>query len=221
MIDESQALQTEAASEVTAPVTEEVTAPVEAQEETPQETETEAPKKKSAEARIRELDAKAKSATSQVQSLKDQLAELTGPAVPQTATPYNPQEQVIHPGEEIDGVEFNKRLQDREARILAQAEARAELRTRQVESINRINNEATQTIQAYPELDPDSESFDKELSDSVTEATIAYVRNNPYSASPKAFSQNIKTEIAAGKPQKQAVAIAYSQKRRAANTKKG
>ncbi len=28
--------------------------------------------------------------------------------------------------------------------------------------------------------------------------------------SPEAFSQNIKTEIAAGKPQKQAVAIAYS-----------
>ncbi len=32
--------------------------------------------------------------------------------------------------------------------------------------------------------------------------------------SKKAFQQNIKTEIAAGKPQKQAVAIAYSEKRR-------
>ena len=30
----------------------------------------------------------------------------------------------------------------------------------------------------------------------------------------KAFAQNIKAEIAAGKPQKQAVAIAYAQKRR-------
>lgn len=29
-----------------------------------------------------------------------------------------------------------------------------------------------------------------------------------------AFSSNIKTEMAAGKPQKQAIAIAYSQKRR-------
>lgn len=29
-----------------------------------------------------------------------------------------------------------------------------------------------------------------------------------------AFSQNVKTEIAAGKPQKQAVAIAYAVKRR-------
>ncbi len=32
--------------------------------------------------------------------------------------------------------------------------------------------------------------------------------------SPAAFSQNVSTEMNAGKPQKQAVAIAYSQKRR-------
>ena len=39
------------------------------------------------------------------------------------------------------------------------------------------------------------------------------------STSEKAFSQNIKTEMKAGKPQKQAVAISYSVKREAA--KKG
>jgi hypothetical protein len=33
--------------------------------------------------------------------------------------------------------------------------------------------------------------------------------------SEKSFKENIKTEIAAGKPQKQAVAIAYSMKERA------
>lgn len=33
--------------------------------------------------------------------------------------------------------------------------------------------------------------------------------------SPKSFSHNVKAEIDAGKPQKQAVAIAYSQKRKA------
>ena len=39
---------------------------------------------------------------------------------------------------------------------------------------------------------------------------------------PKAFKQNIKTEVKAGKPVKQAVAIAYSEKREAqkAATKK-
>ena len=40
------------------------------------------------------------------------------------------------------------------------------------------------------------------------------------SATPKAFKENIKTEIKAGKPVKQAVAIAYSQKREAEKSKK-
>lgn len=35
-----------------------------------------------------------------------------------------------------------------------------------------------------------------------------------YGKSKKAFSQNVETEVAAGKPQKQAVAIAYSVQRR-------
>ena len=39
------------------------------------------------------------------------------------------------------------------------------------------------------------------------------------SASPKAFKENIKTEVKAGKPVKQAVAIAYAEKN-AANTAK-
>ena len=41
------------------------------------------------------------------------------------------------------------------------------------------------------------------------------------SKSPKAFKENIKAEIAAGKPQKQAVAIAYSVKRAAKKAKGG
>ena len=36
------------------------------------------------------------------------------------------------------------------------------------------------------------------------------------SASPKAFRANVKTEMAHGKPQKQAVAIAYATQRKAA-----
>lgn len=40
------------------------------------------------------------------------------------------------------------------------------------------------------------------------------------STSKKAFSSNIRAEVAAGKPQKQAVAIAYSVKRQAAKKKK-
>jgi hypothetical protein len=40
------------------------------------------------------------------------------------------------------------------------------------------------------------------------------------STSKKAFSMNVKKEIAAGKPPKQAVAIAYSQKRAAKKSTK-
>jgi hypothetical protein len=39
------------------------------------------------------------------------------------------------------------------------------------------------------------------------------------STSPKAFKENIKTEIKAGKPVKQAVAIAYAEKREASKMK--
>lgn len=38
-------------------------------------------------------------------------------------------------------------------------------------------------------------------------------------ASRRAFTQNLKTEIAAGKPRKQALAIAYAVQRRAASKK--
>ena len=41
------------------------------------------------------------------------------------------------------------------------------------------------------------------------------------SPTPAAFRANVKAEIAAGKPVKQAVAIAYSVKRQAAPTPKG
>lgn len=40
------------------------------------------------------------------------------------------------------------------------------------------------------------------------------------SASKKAFSENVRKEMKAGKPQKQAVAIAYSVKRKASKKKK-
>lgn len=141
------------------------------------ETETGESSKKGANARIRELNAKAKSAQEENKSLKQKLAELTNPIGSRGYTPsYTPQ---------ADQTEATV------DQVLAMADARAELKIRQSEAVNRINNEASEAMKAHPELDPDSDSFDKDLSDSITEATIAYVKSNPYSASPKSFVEKL------------------------------
>lgn len=135
--------------------------------------------KKGYSSRIRELNAAKKAAEDRANSLESKLAELTAPAqVYQQPTDFN--EPIVKPGEEIDAQEF-------ERRVLQRADAKAELRFRQAEAINRINSEAQAVITLYPELDPDSDSFNAELSDTIAEATEAYVKSNPYNASVKQF----------------------------------
>ena len=133
--------------------------------------------KKGANARIRELNAAKNAAEDKAKSLEERLAELTqvGSQVPQA--PYQPQ---IEPGVEYSTDQFKNE-------VMRSAISAAQLITKQSESGNRINNEAQQVLRLYPELDPESDSFDKELSESVTEATLAYVKSEPYTASPKKF----------------------------------
>jgi len=68
-------------------------------------------------------------------------------------------------------------------------------------------------------------TFPKKLEklNSKTVKTIIKEKKVPLkkSTSAKAFKENIKTEVKAGKPVKQAVAIAYAEKRAAGKTKKG
>lgn len=184
----------EEASDSTPPVEEqkapeEETVPEATAEES--ETETGENSKKGATARIRELNARAKSAEEKTRSLEKQIAELTNPGGFQgqsaSVPHFDPQEPIVRDGEEIDVNELNRRISEREQRLLQQADARAELRSRQNEAVTRINSEAHQAINEYPELDSDSESFDPELSETITEATIAYIKSNPYTASPKKF----------------------------------
>lgn len=145
-----------------------------------EETETVESSHKGAESRIRELNAKAKSAESRARSLEEQLAELTGrdrSYDPTSAQSYQPQ---VEPGQEITREQYG---QD----ILRTAQSMVDLQIKQNNAVNRINNEAIEVMREYPELDPENEAFDQELSDSVTEATLSHVRANPYSASPKKF----------------------------------
>lgn len=156
-------------------------------EEEPIETAEEP--KKGAQTRIRELNQKAKLAEERARSLEERLAEITNPVGFQgrQTSQFNPQEPIVQDGEEITVAELNRRIAAREQNLLSQADARAELRQKQSEAVNRINNEASEVVRNYPELDPESEDFNKELSDSITEATEAYIRQNPYSASVKQF----------------------------------
>jgi len=173
-------------------------------EETAPETE-EAPKKSYAH-RVQELNAKAKEAEARAteaeekaKSLTDTLAELTGSVEPQRYIPQTT-EPIVAPGEEIDALELDRRLQAREQRIMQNADALATLRSKQAEAVTRINNEAQTAIRKYPELDPESDNFDRELSDTVSEATEAYVSKNPFTASVSKFVDRLM------KPYKGAVA---------------
>jgi len=152
-------------------------------------TETEESKKKGYSQRVRELNTRAKEAEAKAQSLAEKLQMLTGqsPEVGNQPT-QTVDEPIIRPGEEIDGTELDTRLRSREAKILQRADALVTLRNKQNDAVNRINSEASQVVSVYPELNPDDgEHFNKELSETVTEAVEAYVKADPYNASVKKF----------------------------------
>lgn len=171
--------------EVNAPEETESTETVEAEAEIT-ETESVAPKKGLSN-RIGELVNERNQYREEAKSLQQRLAELTGSVEPQQQ--YIPQdtEPIVRPGEEIDAIELDRRIRTREQGILQKADALAQLRTKQAEAINRISNESQSVIRKYPELDPESDSFNKELSDTISEATEAYVSRKPYDASVKDF----------------------------------
>lgn len=152
--------------------------------------ETEDEPKKGYQARVRELNARAKQAEAKVQSLSERLAEITGSPEPQADFDQQQgslSEPIIQPGEEIDAIELDKRLRAREAQLMQRADALVSLRTRQAEAVNRINNEANEAMRKYPQLDPESDSFNRDLSDAVIEATDGYIHKNPFTASVRQF----------------------------------
>lgn len=180
-------------SEVTTPVIEKETAEEvvesEASDEVEEETtETEKVQKKGYSQRVREVIKERDDAKAESQSLAEKLAKLT--AVEPTAD-YQPlesqDEPLVQPGEEIDAVELDRRLRTREEKVLQRADALITLRGRQQEAVARINSEADEVMRLYPELNPEGETFNKELSEAISEATEAYVMKNPYSASVKSF----------------------------------
>lgn len=135
-------------------------------------------KKRNANQRIRELNAELKAERQSKQSLAQRLEELTGFVEPTDYNrPYTPQ---VEPGTEISPDQYK---QD----VMRTADSLINLRLKQQETIGRINLESKEALRNYPELDPDSDTFDNDVSEAVTEAVEAYVRQNPYGANVKKF----------------------------------
>lgn len=156
-----------------------------------EETDSEDSGKKGYSARVRELNARAKRAEEERDSLAAKMAALTGGVSGQPDDlgfpAVEPDMPLVQPGEEIDAVELDRRLRARDQKVFQRTDALIQLRAKQNEAINRITSETQEVMRRYPELDPESVSFNKELSDAITEATEAHVKGAPYTASVSKF----------------------------------
>lgn len=148
--------------EVEAPLTEGVET-----EGTPKEE-----NRKTAESRIKDLVAEKKQKERQAEaekeradSLADQVAKLTSS---QKAQIMPPVQEPASPEGELTYEELMRRQ-----------DALVQMRLAQQENYNRIDKESVESLKNHPELDPDSEAFDPDLSKSISEATLAFVQANP------------------------------------------
>jgi hypothetical protein len=135
------------------------------------------------------LNRQAKAAEAKAQSLEERIAELTGSVEPigkgyQPQQPSQPQ-PIVRPGEELTAEELDRRIMEREQRMMSQFESRQELSRRQDEAVSRHRNETAEVTTEYPQLNPKSDQFNPELSEAVTEAVEAQLKASPYTASVK------------------------------------
>lgn len=168
----------ETAEVETADVTPDVEETPETQETPPEESEEST--KKGYSNRVRELNQRTKEAEAKAESLQEKLAELTAKVKPGESVPnFEPLTPLVNPGEEITVDELNKRQVEREKELMKRAAEISGLQAKQISTVERINREAKESITKHPELDPNSQDFDRELSETLTEAAEAYVRANP------------------------------------------
>ena len=147
--------------------------------------------KKGASQRIRELNAKANAAAAEAaeakleaKSLADRLAEITGSLGPPAGIPPVPQQPqevqpLIAPGEEIDAIELEKRMRARDERVLQQARAEMAFLDNVNKVTQKIDRQAREIVDTYPQLREGSTEYNKELTNIIFEASEAYVKSNP------------------------------------------
>jgi len=146
--------------------------------------------KKGAQSRIKGLVSNNKQLKDENSSLAEQVAELTQsvegvPAMPE----YQPQ---VQPGGEIS-------IDQYKTDVARTANSVVDLKLKQERIINKVNIEAQQAISKYSELDPNSDQYNSEISEIVTEASMAYIKSSP-TGSLKQFVDKMM------KPYRQAVA---------------
>ncbi len=174
MEDQKTALNPDAEAE-----TAETTTPVEEQT-TKVESTTEGESKKGFSARVSEAVNRAKTAEAEAQSLRSKVAELTSQVGQPNFQATEPLKPLVNANEEnVTFEELNRRQAERDQQILEQARRESYLQSQQALTLERISREARDLTRKYAELDPQSESFDPELSEVVSEAGLAYVKANP------------------------------------------
>jgi hypothetical protein len=116
------------------------------------------------------------------ESLARQVEELTAQLSSQPQS-VNSSLPTIEPGAEV--------TQDQYKRDIVQtAQSIAQIEIQKERILDRINKEANESIADHPELNPKSEVFDKELSDTITESVRAQIQVNP-TASVKKLVNNL------------------------------
>lgn len=153
-----------------------------AEEEKTESEVTESKEVKPVEKRIHKLVDERDREKAKAESLAKQVEELTAQISGQPQGVY-PQQPIVEPGAEVTPEQYKED-------IVRQAQAITQLEIQKERMINRVNQEAIESMRNHPELDPDSDVFDKELSDMVVESVKSQILSNP-NASPKKLINKI------------------------------
>lgn len=196
MVDEQQAesINLEAENKVveSPPTEKQAVPPTEEPKIETEEVKTEEPKvteeglksseAKPVEKRIHKLVDERNREREEKESLARQVEELTAQlsGQPQEFTPNYP---AIEPGAEVTQDQYK-------ADVVRTAQSIAQMEVNKERIVNNINKEAQESMTDHPELNPKSEVFDKELSDTITESVRAQIQVNP-TASVKKLVNNL------------------------------
>ena len=133
-------------------------------EGTPEEEPETKEGRKTAESRIKQLVEEKKTAEKRADSLADQMKKLTS---------QRPEPTYIPPATQPEDTELTYE------ELMRRQDALIQIRLAQQENIHRVQQESTEAINAYPELNPDSDKFNPTLSERVSNAVLKVVKADP------------------------------------------